>query len=228
MQGLVGGLLGGLLSGQVGGLVRGLPGLLVFGLVGGLLLGLRRRSRTQPSEKLRWSWNSFLQGLVGGLVGGLLGGPLGGLLCGGLFGGLSDTQVDVHSRLRPNQGIQTSGGNALRSMVVFGLVPGLVFGLIYRGPRFWLVPGLEYGLIFGLVGGGLAYLQHYGLRFLLWRSGAMPWRYVRFLKETTERILLQRVGGGYRFIHPLFLDYFASLGTPVPPLSVPSPPSRQP
>jgi len=39
----------------------------------------------------------------------------------------------------------------------------------------------------------------------------MPWHYVRFLEEATERILLQRVGGGYRFIHPLFLDYFALL-----------------
>ena len=25
----------------------------------------------------------------------------------------------------------------------------------------------------------------------------MPWHYVRFLEEATERILLQRVGGGY-------------------------------
>jgi hypothetical protein len=41
----------------------------------------------------------------------------------------------------------------------------------------------------------------------------MPWRYVLFLEEATERIFLQRVGGGYHFIHPLFLDYFASLET---------------
>ncbi len=38
----------------------------------------------------------------------------------------------------------------------------------------------------------------------------MPWHYVRFLDEATERILLYRVGGGYRFIHPLFQEYFAS------------------
>ena len=45
----------------------------------------------------------------------------------------------------------------------------------------------------------------------------MPWHYVHFLEEATERILLQRVGGGYRFIHPLFQEYFVSLGM-VPPL----------
>jgi hypothetical protein len=56
----------------------------------------------------------------------------------------------------------------------------------------------------------------------------MPWHYVRFLEEATERILLQRVGGGYRFIHPLFLDYFASLATPTLSYSVEKPSSRQP
>lgn len=181
MQGLVG-----------GGLLVGLAGGLIFGLVGGLLVGL-----------------VFV--LVGGpVVVGLLVGLAGGLVVG-LVGGLSDTQVDEHSRLRPNQGIQASGWNALRSMLIGGLTSGLIVGLIV-----------------GLVRGGLAYLQHYCLRFLLYRSRAMPWRYARFLEEATERILLQRVGGGFRFIHPLFQDYFALLGTPAPSPFVQSPPSRQP
>jgi hypothetical protein len=47
-------------------------------------------------------------------------------------------------------------------------------------------------------------------RPLLWQSGVMPWRYVRFLEDAYERILLQHVGGGYRFIHPLFQEYFAT------------------
>ena len=54
----------------------------------------------------------------------------------------------------------------------------------------------------------------------------MPLRYVRFLEEATERILLQRVGGGYRFIHPLFQEYFVSLGTVTPPDAVTPPPSQ--
>jgi len=32
---------------------------------------------------------------------------------------------------------------------------------------------------------------------------------VRFFDEATGNVLLQKVGGGYRFIHRLLLDYFA-------------------
>ena len=77
----------------------------------------------------------------------------------------------------------------------------------------------------GLVYGGAAFSNHYIIRLLLWQKGVMPWHYVRFLEEATERILLQRVGGGYRFIHPLFQEYFASLGTAPPAKAVTPPPS---
>lgn len=63
----------------------------------------------------------------------------------------------------------------------------------------------------GLLMGGLASFRHYVVRFLLWRTGAVPWRYVPFLDYATERILLRKVGGGYIFMHRLLLDYFASL-----------------
>jgi len=104
--------------------------------------------------------------------------------------------------------------------------------LIGTHPIGWelvLAAGLSFGgLLTGLTFGGVAYIKHFLLRFFLWRLGCLPWKYVRFLEEVIGRMLLQRVGGGYRFIHPLFLDYFASLGTPAPPPSVQSPPSQQP
>jgi len=100
--------------------------------------------------------------------------------------------------------------------------------LIGTHPIRWelvLAAGLSSGgLLTGLTFGGVAYIKHFLLRFFLWRLGCIPWKYVRFLEEVIGHILLQRVGGGYRFIHPLFLDYFASLGTPAPPPSVQSPP----
>jgi hypothetical protein len=93
------------------------------------------------------------------------------------------------------------------------LVVGPVVGLLF-GPGLGLVVGLLFGLLLGLfLGlsfGGREYLQHYVLRYILWQNCVMPWHYVRFLEEATERILLQRVGGGYRFIHPLFQEYIAS------------------
>jgi len=106
-----------------------------------------------------------------------------------------------------------------------GLLGGLAFGLVGWLVGFRLVGWLAFGLVPVLAGwlvgwldfGGAAYLQHYLLRWILWRSRALPWNYVRFLEEAAERILLQRVGGGYRFIHPLFLEHFAAQGTEAPP-----------
>ncbi len=165
--------------------------------------------------------------LVFGLVFGLVGGPVGELLGGLLFERVSDVQITKDLRRRPNQGISSSGRNALLFGLVFGLLGGLLFGLS-TGLSTGLVFGLLGGLLFGLVVGGAAYLGHYLLRFLLWRSGAMPWHYVRFLEEATKRILLQRVGGGYRFIHPLFQEYFASLGTGTSASVQSHPPASQP
>jgi hypothetical protein len=59
--------------------------------------------------------------------------------------------------------------------------------------------------------GGKASLQHLVLRRLLVRNKAAPWRYVEFLDEATDRLLLRKVGGGYVFVHRLLLDYFADL-----------------
>ena len=153
----------------------------------------------------------------------------------GMFGGFSEMQIDDHTRIQPNQGILRSGWNALRIGLIATLFLGLLLDLslvLLYGLRFsldgpllitlirtllvGLSGGLFFGIIIGLSYGGIAYFEHYTLRYLLRRSGCMPWRYVRFLEEASDRILLQRVGGGYRFIHPLFLDYFAANGETMP------------
>jgi len=227
LVGLVGGVFGGLVGrlvvGLVGGVFGGLIGGLVVGLVGGLVFGWSIIDR-QPTEKLSWSFNEWRKnwayGLVGGLFGGLFGGLVyglvGGLLFGlffGLFGclvnGLSERELDEYLRIKPNQGIHNSGWNALRAGLVYGLFVGL-FVMVVGGLAVGFLGGLAVGLVGGLVFGGASFLNHYIIRFLLWQKGIIPWNYVRFLEEATERILLQKVGGGYRFIHPLFLDYFAS------------------
>lgn len=59
--------------------------------------------------------------------------------------------------------------------------------------------------------GGLAVSRHYTLRALLAMRGALPLRLIEFLDFATERVLLQRVGGGYVFIHRLLAEYFAEL-----------------
>jgi hypothetical protein len=135
-----------------------------------------------------------------------------------LVGGFAPVQVEKFMRLKPNQGISNSGRNALRVGLFSGLTLGLAYGLtnalisgLFNGVIELVIGGLIFGLYIGLVRGGSAYINHYFLRFFLWRSSAIAWFYVRFLNEAVDRVLLQRVGGGYRFVNPLFQEYFASL-----------------
>lgn len=60
-------------------------------------------------------------------------------------------------------------------------------------------------------GGGEAYLRHYALRFVLAGSGKIPYLYANFLNYCTERLLLQRVGGRFRFLHRTLQEHFAAM-----------------
>jgi hypothetical protein len=67
-----------------------------------------------------------------------------------------------------------------------------------------------FGFFSGLVPGA-ACIQHFVLRSILWCRGVAPWNYPNFLNYATERMLLQRVGGRYRFIHELLQEHFATM-----------------
>jgi hypothetical protein len=95
-----------------------------------------------------------------------------------------------------------------RSLFVYRVVVGLLGGLLSG-----LVFGLVFGLLGGLGGGGMALIQHFALRWVLWHAGSLPWNYSRFLDYAAERILLRKVGGGYIYIHRQLLEYFATRDT---------------
>jgi NACHT domain len=158
-------------------------------------------------------------GLSAGLSAGLSVGLSVGLIFGlnywyliGLFQGVSSETIGDQQRMAPNQGIRRSAFNGLVLGFISAMSAGLIFGLII-GLSYGLIIGLSAGLLAGLLKGGLASLRHYVLRFLLWRSGAIPWNYPHFLDNAYEQILLRKVGGGYIFLHRLLLDYFADLET---------------
>jgi NACHT domain-containing protein len=67
-----------------------------------------------------------------------------------------------------------------------------------------------YGLVMFIVSGGATLIRHYVLRLILWVRGEAPLRYGRFLDQTAHLAFMRRVGGGYAFIHRLFLEHFAS------------------
>jgi len=54
-----------------------------------------------------------------------------------------------------------------------------------------------------------AFIQHFALRLVLSWNGYAPWNYAKFLDYATKRLLMQRVGGGYRFLHDLLRQHFA-------------------
>jgi hypothetical protein len=92
--------------------------------------------------------------------------------------------------------------------VMGGVSEGLIFGLSF-GLMVGLIFSLSFGLMVGLRNGGVACIQHFILRLILYRNGYIPWNYAQFLDYATDRLFLQRVGGGYRFMHDLLRQHFA-------------------
>jgi len=230
------GLIGGLTAGPGYELI----GKLIGGLSLGLIFGLRSSRQTitndvQIVETLSLSWRGVLKGariglivglligLIGGLIFGLDMGPinaltvgLGGGLIGGLIFGLIGAMFGalsrriVETKTSPNQGIRLTLRNAVFAGLIVGLFVGLIFGLIV-GLSFGLGGGLSVGLYAALWYGGLDVIQHDTLRVILYFKRYAPWNYARFLDYAAERIFLQKVGGGYIFIHRRLLEHFASL-----------------
>lgn len=86
-----------------------------------------------------------------------------------------------------------------------GFIPSLNFGMDIA-----LNNGLTLAFIFSLLS-GFSCIQYFSLRLTLWLTGQMPWNITRFLDDCTERLILQRVGNRYRFIHRLVQEHFANL-----------------
>jgi hypothetical protein len=132
---------------------------------------------------------------------------------GTFFVGLKTGIIDI--KTSPNSGIKLSAQNAILAAGAGLLIPGLVFGLLIGQAN--ALAGLQIGVICGLASGllygGLDVIQHYAGRFIFCRNGEMPLRYARFLDHAARLVFLQKVGGGYIFIHRLLLEHFAAMRT---------------
>ncbi|HLO49782.1 MAG TPA: NACHT domain-containing protein [Kamptonema sp.] len=110
----------------------------------------------------------------------------------------TDKEQQVYQR-----GIQLITG------LIFGLILGLVVGAI--AGEIW---GFLVGLVAGIIAGiflKIPAIEIFMLRVVLWRYGYTPWNYQRFLNYASERLLLQRGGDKYRFIHDLLQQHFAEM-----------------
>jgi hypothetical protein len=186
---------------KIGRFLRGLSVGLIMGLNMGVSAGL-------------------IMGLIIGLSDGLIRGLIMGLIMGlivGLGVGLSDgLQADFVSRKYPNQGIFASLQNAIWITLFeipicsFASFLSFQFSVKPVSILFVLIYGIGCAVLFGFIASGVEALKHFILRYLLYRNGSIPWNYARFLNYSTERMLLQRVGGRYRFIHRLLQEHFAA------------------
>lgn len=73
---------------------------------------------------------------------------------------------------------------------------------------------IENGLILGFIYSSLIFyyfVRCFALRLTLYWTGYLPWNITRFLDYCTDRLILQRVGNRYRFIHRLVQEHFAKL-----------------
>ena len=94
---------------------------------------------------------------------------------------------------------------------IIGFTLGLTFGLISG-----LVLSPSFGLIFGSLIGFLVALaisssliQSVSLSLIIWLTGNAPLYYSRFLDYAVEKLILQKIGSQYRFIHTSLLSYLS-------------------
>lgn len=185
--------------------------------------------------------NHFAQGPNFALSGGLSLG-LGYWLFFGFYSGLVQNALEDQDRRAFNQGIRRS----LRNGAIISCVTGLLIaamiivgnhiayclavgnGLCDRTANSQPIP-LGYSWLLFLCGmlivwawlGGVTVLRHFVIRFLLAHFRTFPLHAQAFLDDTTARILMHRVGGGYRFVHRRLLDHFADSHSSVAEKDVP-------
>ena len=195
---------------------RGVGKKLMIGLVFGVMIGL---FFTLGFYLTDGNFSANISDLINPIITGVTIG-----FAYGIFNGF-EKGTEIKKSSVPNQGIWKSAVNAGIFTLVFGLTGGLIsfllllfFQVSFDESNFLIV--MLWGLIGGgLVGGGLmggfgsgiVCIQHFILRLIMWRSGYIPWNYARFLDYAAECNLLQKVGGGYIFIHRLLLEHFAQL-----------------
>jgi DNA polymerase III delta prime subunit len=192
---------------------------LAYGILVGLLVGI-----------LAGLVLAFFPAGQFGLTSGLGQGVGVGLAAGGWLGLLAGCIPDVTlaSGVKvgstANAGIWRAAQQALQALAG-GLLGGLGLGVgsgflaigglhLSQSWWSWLIGGFVFGFSAGVYAAqpfGVTAIEHGILRVLLYCGGHGPWNYARFLDYLTEHLVLQRIGGRYRFVHRFLEDLCAHL-----------------
>lgn len=225
--GLVVGLFFGLLFVLLGGLFVGLP---AYRNSAATLSWSWRRAR---SGLVFASVYGLAVGLAVGLAAGLFLGFEVGSVFGSTFGTVFGLNYLIHMSLeggrirelpKPNEGTWRSANYGLFVALCAALLLAVPFALrnFAANSRLATIPvwalGATLGIFawhmvsLGLTKGGGFWFAHWNFRLSLRSYGHAPLRLDRFLEYAAHRrLFLQRIGGGYRFVHDVVREHFASL-----------------
>ncbi|MEA5464957.1 tetratricopeptide repeat protein [Leptothoe sp. PORK10 BA2] len=128
---------------------------------------------------------------------------------------IEDFVFNAEALSMPNQGIKNLSRNVVPIILGFFPMYTMVVG-IWRArcsisyTDSTILTSLCMALfLWVLWGGGNICINHFLVRFCLYLTKSTPWDYACFLNYATERLLLQRTGGSYRFVHDLLRQSFA-------------------
>ncbi|GAB3161379.1 hypothetical protein GCM10027290_68320 [Micromonospora sonneratiae] len=132
----------------------------------------------------------------------------------GIGGGISGGSIPDPSKppASPGQGLQASMRRFTRMVaaLMFIVIALLAVVLVLDGPWFAVVAALPMTIALMVTAGpGRAWLRNRAVTFGLARSGLLPTRLLEFLSYADDRVIMQRVFGGYAFIHRTLRDYLA-------------------
>jgi signal peptidase I len=175
-------------------------------LIGGPLIGIIISSGKFINIPVQsWQFN-----LAVGLIGGSIAGILLALVSATLVG-LTSSEIEIQTF--PNQGLWRSVQRSFISTFICLIIFVLPFLLLAQS---FIPLATVLGIVTVLLSftsfytGGLAAIQHLITRIMLWSMNKIPWNYSDFLNYATDRMLIQRVGGGYQFAHNLLRKQLAS------------------
>ncbi|MCC5604988.1 NACHT domain-containing protein [Nostoc favosum] len=141
------------------------------------------------------------------------------ILVGVFLGGFRIRKNSINPKqAKPNEGIKRSLRYTVItfcSLVFAAIFVGLVMDFSFQWNPVLICLGLAMGLLGGLganESSGVVCIQHYTLRLMLYRKNYIPLDYVSFLNYASDRIFLQKVGGGYIFVHRMLQEHFARMG----------------
>lgn len=128
---------------------------------------------------------------------------------GGIFAIFAHRSLNPKLKLR----LYTLSWISLICFIVTPILYGMVFSFFRYDVsiRAYISQGLVYLVLpvsVLLIEGG-NWFKHLILRVMIFCCKQVPWNYARFLDYATNLALLQKIGGGYVFIHRTLLEHFA-------------------